>query len=240
VTDLIKEELNIKDVLFRQDIGAYMNYSLKPDFKAAGPVLGSRMKDFAAALQKTDAAALIRALDGEGPVSLSLETGELVGMPLQKTDAEASVRASDGGEKVSLSLETGELSAEQADRGDCVVVTTDIVDIRVEAKEGFAVAMESGLFVILDTTVTPELAREGLAREFISKVQQIRKQIGLEMMDNVRIHFHGDDEVAAAIDAHQSYIMKETLAALLKDMATGDGETYDLNGHKTEIVVEKV
>jgi isoleucyl-tRNA synthetase len=211
VTDLIKEELNIKDVLFRQDIGAYMNYSLKPDFKAAGPVLGSRMRDFAAALQKTDAAALIRALDG--------------------------------GEKVFLSLVTGELIAKSADadaQSDKVEVTRDIVDIRVDAKDGFAVAMENGLFIILDTTVTPELAREGLAREFISKVQQIRKQIGLEMMDNVRIHFHGDDEVAAAIDAHRAYIMKETLAELLKDMAGGDGETYDLNGHKTEISVEKI
>ncbi|MDR1029164.1 MAG: isoleucine--tRNA ligase, partial [Clostridiales Family XIII bacterium] len=209
VTDLIREELNIKEVLFRKDIGAYMSYNLKPDFKAAGPVLGSRMKAFAAALAGTDAAALIRALDAGDGVFLSLRTGLLVAAP------------------------------DEANADDAVEVTRDIVDVRANAQEGFAVAMENGLFVILDTTVTPPLAAEGLAREFVSKVQQLRKQIGLEMMDRVRIRFSADADVVAAVEAHRDYIMKETLAVLLKDLSGAGGETHDLNGHKATIRVEK-
>ena len=195
LTDLIKEELNVREVVFADKLDEFMNFSLKPDFKVAGPVLGSKIKLLAAALAKADAAALTAELEEKGSVEMDLD-----------------------GEKFDVKRE--------------------YVDVRISAKEGFAVAMENNVFTILDTTITPELAREGLARELISKVQQMRKQADFEMMDNIKIFVDADDDVKAAIDVYGDYIRKETLAVSIEER---DGlEMYDLNGHKTGIGVERI
>ncbi len=91
-------------------------------------------------------------------------------------------------------------------------ITDEMVDVKISAKDGFAVAMENNVFTILDTTVTPELAEEGLAREIVSKIQQLRKQNDYEMMDNIKIYVEADDEVKAAVESYKDYIMNETLA----------------------------
>mgnify|MGYP002469857136 CR=1 FL=1 len=117
-------------------------------------------------------------------------------------------------------------------------ITKEFLDIRITAKEGFAVAMENNIFTILDTTLTPELIDEGLARELISKVQQLRKQADYEMMDQIVITVDADDAVKAAVAKHADYIKSETLAVELKDGACEN--TYDLNGHKTGIQVARV
>ena len=99
-------------------------------------------------------------------------------------------------------------------------------------------AMENNLFTILDTTLTEELVKEGLARELISKVQQLRKQHDFEMMDNINIYIDADDEVKAAVSEYKDYIMKETLALAIEEK--GGLEEYNLNGHKTGIDVERL
>ena len=121
--------------------------------------------------------------------------------------------------------------------GEAFDVTKELVDIRISAKEGFAVAMENNVFTILDTTLNQDLIDEGLARELVSKVQQLRKQKDFEMMDTIDIVVRADEEVMTAIEKHKEYIMKETLAVSL-EAGQADDE-YDLNGHKTGIVVEK-
>jgi isoleucyl-tRNA synthetase len=119
-----------------------------------------------------------------------------------------------------------------------VDIEKDFVDVRIDAKEGFAVAMENNVFTILDTHVTPELEEEGLARELVSKVQQLRKQHDFEMMDNIKIFVDADEAVTAAIGTHAEWIQKETLAVAIETKA--ELTTYDLNGHKTGIAVERV
>lgn len=192
---LIMEELNVKDVKFEKQLDKYMNYSLKPNFKVAGPVLGKNIKAFGAALAAADAAVVVA----------ELETG---------------------GKYV---LKVGD---------DDMKIEKDFVDVRIDAKEGFAVAMENNLFVILDTNLDADLIDEGFARELISKVQQLRKQKGLEMMDNISITIAADDEISAAVKKHKDYIMKETLALKLEE--NDAPEEFDLNGHKTGIAVEKM
>ena len=192
LTPLILEELNVKKVVFEKDLGKYMDFALKPNFKAAGPVLGSKIKAFGAALAKADPARTVEALEADGKVTLDID-------------------------------------------GEATEITRDFVDVRISAKEGFAVAMENNVFTILDTTLDDELIDEGLARELISKVQQIRKQQVFEMMDNIAITIDADDKVRNAVEKHKSYIMKETLALSL-DYGQAD-EKYDLNGHKTGISV---
>ena len=122
--------------------------------------------------------------------------------------------------------------------GEMVEITKELVDTRISAKEGFTVAMENNVFTILETTITPELTMEGLARELVSKVQQMRKQKDFEMMDHIAISVKADDEVKAAVEAHMAYITSETLADELT-FVDAELETYDLNGHKTGIDVEK-
>ena len=195
LTPLILEELNVKKVVFENDLDKYMNFTLKPNFKAAGPVMGANIKAFGAALAAADPAQLVAKLEQDGKAVLELN-------------------------------------------GESVEITQDFVDIRINAKEGFAVAMENNIFTILDTTLTKELVDEGLARELVSKVQQLRKQKAFEMMDNIDITVDADEEVKAATEKHREYIMKETLALSLNFGSAPD--SYDLNGHKTGIAVEKI
>lgn len=195
MTDLITEELNVKKVVFESKLDQYMNYSLKPNFKTAGPALGGKIKAFSGALAKVNPAEIVAKLE-EGQVVINVD-------------------------------------------GEEMTISKDLVDINISAKEGFAVAMENNVFTILDTTITPSLVSEGLARELISKVQQMRKQKDFEMMDNIKIFYAADAEVEAALELHKEYIMKETLALELNKMDVELTE-YDLNGHKTGIDVEKI
>jgi isoleucyl-tRNA synthetase len=129
--------------------------------------------------------------------------------------------------------------------GRDVPVSAELVDIKVSAKKGFAVAIENGKFIIVETTLDGELVREGLAREFVSKVQQMRKAAGLEMMDRIEIFYSGDADVAAAVSdaAHGAYIARETLADRIAEDADTSAkvpDAFDLNGHKTRITIRKV
>ncbi len=196
LTPLIKEELNVKEVVFEKELDHFLNYSLKPNFKVAGPALGGKIKAFGGALAKLSPGETVAKLEADGSMKLDLD-------------------------------------------GETFTVEKDFVDIRISAKEGFTVAMEENVFTILDTTITPELVTEGLAREMVSKVQQLRKQRDFEMMDQIKIYFKGDDEVRAALEQHREHIMKETLAVELKEIESELVE-YDLNGHKTGIDVERI
>ena len=207
MTDLIIDELNVKEVVFLKDPSTYMDYQVKPNFKAAGPIFGKNMKDFAAAL-----------------ASIS---------PSEAASFAASLSA--GGEEG----KAGEVKVNV--NGQEVSVTADLVEIKVNSKEGFAVAMENGDFIIVDTTLDDALLQEGLAREFVSKIQQMRKSIGLEMMDRIEIKYSGDTDIVNAVNdsIHGQYIAKETLAdRIVCDDSVGD--EVDLNGHEAKISIQKI
>ena len=116
-------------------------------------------------------------------------------------------------------------------------LTADMIDVKINAKEGFAVAMENNIFTILDTNLTADLIDEGLAREIVSKVQQLRKQHDFEMMDKIVITLAADEDVKNAVEKHIDYIKSETLADEVKMADAAD--KFDINGHETGIVVEK-
>jgi len=122
--------------------------------------------------------------------------------------------------------------------GENINITPEMTDIRIDAREGFAVAMEGNLFAVLDTGLDSELLEEGLAREIVSKVQQLRKQKDFEMMDNIIITVDAGEEVKEAIKKHEKYIMKETLATEIKEDKTKG--KYNINGYDTGIDVEKI
>src|SRR5690606_4166563 len=124
--------------------------------------------------------------------------------------------------------------------GEDFEVTKDLVTITITAKEGFTVSMENNHFVILDTTLTEELINEGFARELISKVQQMRKNNGYEMMDNIKIFYDGDDDIAKAVNVHKEYIKNETLALEIERVQDNSFEKHNLNEHETGLKLEKV
>ena len=132
-----------------------------------------------------------------------------------------------------LSLESGEeISIVMND--ETVNVTPSMVDIRVLAKPGFNVAMEGNLFVILNTERTPELILEGMAREFVSKVQNMRKTKGLEITDRIILYYDGSEEFNKALEMFEEYIKDETLATTItkKNDLT---EKFDINGEEVAI-----
>ena len=100
--------------------------------------------------------------------------------------------------------------------------------------------MENNLFVILETNLSPELISEGFAREFVSKVQQLRKSSGFEVLDNIKIYFDGDSDVANAVAAFEDYIKTETLALEIVKVEDSSLEKQNLNDHETGIRVERV
>ncbi len=196
LTWLINEELNVKEVVFEKNLDQYMNFLLKPNFKTAGPAMGSKIKAFAAELIKLDAAKAVAELEGNGELMMKIENQEMA-------------------------------------------VSKDLIDVNISSKDGFTVSMENNLFTILDTTITKELRTEGIARELISKIQQMRKQKDFMMLDNITIYVNGTPEALEAIEEYREYILKETLG--LHMIYTEDPlQEFDLNGHKTGIDVIKI
>ncbi|MDY3986550.1 isoleucine--tRNA ligase [Peptoniphilaceae bacterium SGI.097] len=194
--DLIREELNVKDVIFSDQLDRLMKIHLKPNFKVAGKVLGKHMKAFAAALADMPAHEFLERLQN-GPVEMELDH-----------------------ERIS--------------------VLRDFVEATFLAKEGYDVAMDGNVSVVLETSLTPELIREGLVREVISKVQQLRKGSGFDVSDRITLDFHADEELKAAILAGQELIAGEVLATKITAYDELSGEELDINGHTLILRLKKV
>lgn len=105
------------------------------------------------------------------------------------------------------------LSLVLADR--TVTLLPDEVEVMAAAQEGRATAEQDGYVVEIDQTLTPELLSEGLARDLVRQIQELRKQAGLELSDRIQVHLKAAPEIEAAALAWQAYISGETLAEAL-------------------------
>ena len=194
LVELINEELNVKNVVFVDDLTKYMNFTIKPNFKVCGKMFGPRIKNYQEALSDLD-----------------------------KSD-------------IDLLLKNETITIDFMD--ERLDITPDMVDIRIESKEGFNVGMENNKFIILNTELTRELLLEGLAREAVSKIQNLRKTVGLNIADRIKLYFNGDDEVKEAFVMFKKYIMDETLSVEFEEI-NSDLEIVDINGHNVGIKIEK-
>ena len=140
------------------------------------------------------------------------------------------------GEEISTLQKGGTITLEVG--GEDKEVTLEMVDIRISSKEGFNVGMENNNFIILDTTLTEELILEGIAREMVSKVQQLRKNKDFNVADRITLYYSGDEAVDNCVAEFAEYIKNETLSL---DIVKKDGleEKCDLNGHDCYIDVER-
>ena len=194
LTDLIKEELNVKNVKFIKDVENYMNFKVLPNFKEVGKVFGPLMKDFQNKLLELNMSDINKLKNNE-----------------------------------SLKMTIGDKEFD---------ITLDMVDLRTESKEGFDVATDSSNFIILNTELTNELVMEGIARELISKVQNLRKTKDFDIADRITLYYNGDDEVTEAVNKFDEFIKNETLSIDIK-VKFNLTEEVDLNGHSTFIDVER-
>ena len=194
LTDLIKEELNVKNVTYMEDLKEYMNIEYKPNFKVAGKVFGKDMKDFANYL------ASISSNDIE-----LLDRNELK-VTLNGTDYE---------------------------------VTSELVDKRISSKEGYNVAVENNNVIILNTELNDDLINEGLARETISKIQNLRKNNGYDIADRINIYYASNDEYSVNINNYLEFIKNETLAVNI-ERVNDELEVTDINEYKVGIRLERI
>lgn len=125
--------------------------------------------------------------------------------------------------------------------GERIPLTRAELDIRIEEKSGFAVEGEGGYFAVLDTTLTPELIAEGLAREMVSKIQTMRKEADFAIEDRITTAFIGTERVKEAVARFMDYIKEETLSDEIVEGTLEDGYTkeWDVNGEPVTITVKQ-
>jgi isoleucyl-tRNA synthetase len=189
VSDLIADELNVKEVVLVEDETEISEVSYRPNFRALGPRFGKRMKEvgaFIAGLTPEQ----VKGLAGGGALDIA---GGTIGI--------------------------NDIEVQRSEREDVVV------------------AIEDNLAVGLDLHVTEELACEGCAREFVNRVQNLRKDAGLDVSDRIRLWVQGSDVLEAAVTAFHDTIATETLAAEISVGSLPNGEPTDRSVLSKELEV---
>jgi len=197
VSDLIAEELNIKEVILVEDESEISEVSYKPNFRALGPRFGKRMKEVG--------------------VFISGLTPEHV-----KDLAAGNTFEVAGG-----------------------TIGIDDVELQRRERDDVVVAVEDNLAVGLDVHVTEELAREGGAREFVNRVQNLRKDAGLDVSDRIRLWVQGSDVIETAVNVFRDTIATETLAqeitvGSLPETGTGVAKDLEVNDEACTVTLIKV
>jgi isoleucyl-tRNA synthetase len=123
----------------------------------------------------------------------------------------------------------------------------EVEDIEIihEDMKGWLVESDGSLTVALDTELNESLVVEGLAREFVNRIQNLRKDSGFDITDRIRIYHRSSDRLAKALESMAEYVRQETLAKEIKRVRDGEETVFvfsmsDINGEKTEIAVEKI
>jgi isoleucyl-tRNA synthetase len=129
--------------------------------------------------------------------------------------------------------------------GETVELAPDEVQVMAAPRPGYAVAEEMGYLAALDTEITPELRDEGLAREFVHRVQTIRKNAGFDIADYITTTYAARGCLAAALERHANYVVAETLSRELRAVPTarqvaGYAETFKVDGDDATVGVERV
>jgi isoleucyl-tRNA synthetase len=168
VEDLIKSEVNVKEIEYLTKTEGFINKKIRPNFVVLGKKLGSKMKVVSAALSKFSQHDISQ-LEKDSHFTVTIEE-----------------------EPITLALNEVEISAE---------------DI-----PGWSVATKGTLTVALDITITDQLKKEGEAREFVNRIQNIRKDSGFDLTDRINITISENEKLATAINEYKNYICAEILA----------------------------
>lgn len=127
-------------------------------------------------------------------------------------------------------------------QGEIVDIMPDEVEVQIEAHEGFSAAAEGSYLAALVTELTPELELEGLAREVVRRVQDLRRQADLKVDDRIKVMYHATDRVHSAIEANKSYVMDETLSVEFASVEAPSGlarTEHSFDGEELVIALER-
>lgn len=192
---IVKEELNVKNVVYETEEEKLVSLSCKANFRVLGKKVGKSMKAVAAVIAGFGA-----------KEAAMIENGTSV--------------------TVNVDGNTFELTAE------------DVIIDRKE-KEGLTVQNEGTLTIALDTKLTQELIDEGIAREFIRAVQNLRKERGFDVTDRIKIVYEANERVNNAVDNNESIIKNETLAVEITKAAPVNVSTADVDEENIKLDVIK-
>ena len=196
VADLIKSEVNVKEIELLDDASGVLVKRIKPNFKLLGPRFGKEMKQIAQAIGKLDQKD-IQKIEQEGKISLDIENKSII-----------------------LQLEEVEISSQ---------------DI-----EGWLVASSGSLTVALDITINDDLRKEGIARELVNRIQNLRKESGFDVTDRIDIKILKDGLVEKAVESNMKYIMNETLTAELDfEEILEEGTDVKFDEVNTKLLIQK-
>jgi isoleucyl-tRNA synthetase len=196
VEDLIKAEVNVKEIEYLTDTEGFIKKKIKPNFQALGKKLGSKMKAVSQALLNFSQHE-ISLFEKEGRYSIPV-----------------------GDEAVELALRDVEISSE---------------DI-----PGWTVANKGPLTVALDINVTPELIQEGDAREFVNRIQKIRKESGFDVTDRIEVKVAANNGISQSLAKFNDYICAEILADKLElTTQIDEGTEIEVNDNPLKVIVLK-
>ena len=198
IADLLRGELNVKEIKIVGSDAGILVKRIKPDFKKLGPKFGKLMKAVAAALTAMDQGAI-------------------------------------------LDFERDQQAVLQLDGQQATVQLAD-VEIISEDIPGWLVANEGTITVALDITVTDQLRREGMARELVNRIQNVRKSSGFEITDKIRVTIQPDERTDSAVGEFHDYIATQVQAVELGVAPVADHEAVqlDMDGWTLNVKVEKV
>ena len=196
--NIVKEELNVKEVELGANMSEYVHFEIKPNL----PVLGK-------------------------------EYGKLI--PQIRT-------AIAGLNQMDLANKVKNGGTEYIEIGDTqIALTSENLLVTMQGKDGFAFAGEGEIGVVLDTTITPELKEEGYVREILSKVQNMRKDKGFEVLDKINLYVAENEMLEAIVKKFENEIMKETLTEKVLYNEKRDNYTeVSINGEKLMLDVEVI
>ena len=196
VSDLIKAEVNVKEVVLLDDASGILVKQIKPNFKTLGPRFGKDMGLISSKIQ------------GFSPTEIAT---------LERDNA---LEIDIAGKSIILSLADVEISSQ---------------DI-----EGWLVANANGITVALDITISDELRKEGIARELVNRIQNIRKDSGFEVTDKIVVKLEKNVQLEAAVAANLTYIKSETLTeTLVFEDSIAKGIEIEFDDIKTNISISK-
>ena len=194
--DIVKEELNVKQVELGAEMSTYVHFEIKPNL----PVLG---KEYGKLIPK-----------------IRQEIANKNQMDLANT-------VKNGG------IEYIEIEDVQ------IGLNAENLLVTMQGKEGYAFSGEGEIGVVLDTTITPELQEEGYVREVLSKVQNMRKEKGFEVLDNITLYVANNEKIENVVKKYEEIIKHDTLALEIKYNETRSGYTNtNINGEMLDIDVE--
>lgn len=197
--DLLKDELNVKEICTLGSTGEAVSYSLKPLPKQLGQKYKALFPQVSKAILALDAEQAARRLLEGSPVEITVD-------------------------------------------GQVLQIHPDEVEVRAEAKSGLVIASEGPYLAALQTELTSDLINEGLAREFVRRVQDLRKQADFEIADRIRLYVTATPGLKEAIQAHREYIMGETLTLEMIEAAPPPEAaqvTASFDGEEVTVGIEK-